>query len=272
MKCSKMIPSNLSRRDFLLYASMSSALYVLCSATNYSSVWASSDENYYRINSERFTRSFEHTVSSAKTYLSTKYDDATAHKVCTTARNEFKQLLPGLPYIGGDQHPGTKWLLLTAHWISFMRPMQERGYSTEAAARMMYDLYVEYLNTIPKDKMTKRGAYKLSQEYINIMKKWSHNSKTQRIDWVADYIPGDKKHFDYGIDYLYCPCFEYFKTQGAKNIAPYFCLLDFPEHKIMGTGLVRKKTLAQGDDICDFRYKKGRAVTQNWSTEVSKFG
>ena len=39
----------------------------------------------------------------------------------------------------------------------------------------------------------------------------------------------------------------------------------------MGTGLRRQGTLAQGDALCDFRYKKGRAVVQDWQSEVPRF-
>jgi len=178
--------------------------------------------------------------------------------------------LPDLPYIGGDKHPGTKWILLSGHWVAFLRPMRDKGYSTQSAAQMMYDLYVDYLDTLPKEKMLKIGQYMFTQEYMDIMKNWAQKSKGQRVDWVADFVPGDGKSFDYGIDYHYCPCLNFFKSQGAADIASYFCLVDFPEHKLMGTGLVRTKTLAQGDKICNFMYKKDRAVTQDWSTEISK--
>ncbi len=44
----------------------------------------------------------------------------------------------------------------------------------------------------------------------------------------------------------------------------------------MATGLVRTKTLAMGDGVCDFRFKKGRTITQDWASEVprikKKFG
>lgn len=82
--------------------------------------------------------------------------------------------------------------------------------------------------------------------------------------------PGNGSDFDYGYDYLHCPCCEYFKSHEAADLAVYFCLLDFPEHKLMGTGLTRTKTPAQGDDLCDFRFKKGRPLRQDWSTEVPK--
>ncbi len=45
-------------------------------------------------------------------------------------------------------------------------------------------------------------------------------------------------------------------------------LNDFLKSAAIGSGLRRAKTLAQGDDICDFRYKKGRPVVQNWDAEI----
>ncbi len=271
MKCPRMILSNLSRRNFLIYTSMSTSLLLLGPVGDADLLWASTGKDYYVSNSEKFLTDFEKTLKAAESYLKTKYNDETAQEICKTAGTEFTHLLPDLPYIGGDKHPGTKWMLLSGHWIAFLRPMRENGYSTESAAQMMYDLYMGHLDTLPKEKMAKRGQYMFTQEYMDIMKNWTQKSKDQRVDWAADFVPGDGNSFDWGIDYHYCPCLDYFKTQGAAEIAPYFCLVDFPEHKLMGTGLVRTKTLAQGDEICNFRYKKDRAVTQDWSTEVSKF-
>ncbi len=271
MLCSKMNDLFLSRRHFLIYTSMSSALFLSDPIINTKLLRASSGQNYYQLNGEKFMVSFEKTLTAAMAYLTAKYDNATAREICKTARNEFKQLLPGLTDIGGDRHPGTKWMLLAGHWVAFMRPMREKGYSVESAARMLYDLYQEDLNMIPKKEMIARGQYMFTEKYITAMKNWSDRSKEQCIDWVADFIPGDGNSFDFGIDYHYCPCLAYFSSKDAKEIAPYFCLVDFPEHRLMGTGLMRTQTLAQGNDVCDFRYKKGRQVTQDWSTEVQKF-
>lgn len=45
---------------------------------------------------------------------------------------------------------------------------------------------------------------------------------------------------------------------------------DFPRSKAYGTGLRRTKTLAAGDGVCNFRYKKGRPVVNDWSTEIGR--
>ncbi len=45
---------------------------------------------------------------------------------------------------------------------------------------------------------------------------------------------------------------------------------DFRRSAAYGTGLERKGTLAMGYPRCDFRYKKGRPVTQGWQSERAK--
>ena len=79
---------------------------------------------------------------------------------------------------------------------------------------------------------------------------------------------GDGTAFDYGYDYTECGVVKYFRAQGAPELAPYFCLNDFPKSAVDGSGLSRTKTIGQGVDLCNFRYKKGRPVLQGWSTEI----
>lgn len=216
--------------------------------------------------------SFESQAAAAKRYLSDKYDAAMADQVCTIARREYDRLLPLLPDLGGEAHPGFKWLELAALWVAFLRPMDARGLGAEETARMLYDTFVADLEARPREELTRQGASLFTQEYAAMMQAWSAHTKAQRAgDWVVDFVPGQGDRFDHGLDFHYCPCLEFFGSQGAESLAPYFCLLDFPEHRLMETGLKRTKTLAQGDDRCDFRYKQGRPVTQEWSTEVPKF-
>ena len=263
--------TGVARREFLVY-SCTAALCLASSPIMARRAWGAAGSEYYSANRERFVASFEGTLSSAQAYLTAKYSSDKAGTICGDARAEFGRLLPGLPFIGGDSHPGTKWILLAGHWLAFFRPMQAKGYSTQDSARLMYDLYLEYLNTVSPDEMKKKGEMRFSESYLQGLKQRAE-SKTRfnEHDWVSTFVPGNGSDFDYGYDYLHCPCCEYFKSHEAAELAAYFCLLDFPEHKLMGTGLTRTKTLAQDDDLCDFRFKKGRPVRQDWSTEVPKF-
>jgi len=77
-------------------------------------------------------------------------------------------------------------------------------------------------------------------------------------DFVFSYIQGDGKEFDFGIDYTECAIVNFFRAQGADEFTRYVCLYDFLNSQLTGTGLIRTKTLAEGADKCDFRFKIGR--------------
>lgn len=259
-----------TRRNFLFY-SCTASFGLLASPVWSRKIWASSETDYYSLNAQKFMTAFEESVNAARTYLAMKYGNDAAHSICMDAAEEFKVLLPALPFIGGDAHPGTKWIVLSGQWLAFYRSMDKKGYQVRETARMMYDLYSENLKRIPADEMRKKGEMRFSEKYIEALRKRSESrTRFNELDWTNVFVPGDGVSFDYGYDYLSCPCAEYFIQQGARQLAPYFCLIDFPEHRLMGTGLMRSKTLAQGDKICDFRFKKGREVLQDWATEVPR--
>lgn len=215
---------------------------------------------------------FESHAATINRYLSDKYDTATADKVCNVARGEYDKLIALLPDIGGEAHPGFKWLTLAALWVAFLRPLNALAHGVEETARVFYDAFVAELEKRPREELIRQGEWLFTQQYADMMQIWSAHTKTQSTgDWVVDFVPEQADRFDHGLDFHYCPCLEFFKSQGAESLAPFFCLLDFPENRLMESGLKRTKTLAQGDDHCDFRYKRGRPVTQDWSTEVPKF-
>jgi hypothetical protein len=128
------------------------------------------------------------------------------------------------------------------------------------------------LEEIPKENASAEGKEMFAQDYLDKFKTWAEWTRKREYpaNWVADFVQGDGKEFDYGYDYTECGVVKYFQAQGVPELAPYFCLSDFPKSAVFGTGLVRKRTLAQGDGICDFRYRKGRPVVQDWTTEIAR--
>jgi hypothetical protein len=77
-------------------------------------------------------------------------------------------------------------------------------------------------------------------------------------DYVYNFIPGDGKTFDYGVDYIECASCKFLAKHGAPELAPYLCPVDILYSKALGWGLTRTMTLAEGADKCDFRFKQGR--------------
>ena len=76
-------------------------------------------------------------------------------------------------------------------------------------------------------------------------------------DFEVKYIVGDGKDFDWGVDYVACGNYNFMKSQGAEEFAPYVCMSDIALGDALGWGLTRTQTIADGCQSCDFRFKKG---------------
>ncbi len=98
-----------------------------------------------------------------------------------------------------------------------------------------------------------------SRYYLNRLRKRAIESHQREYPdgYVYDFIEGDGKTFDYGVDYIECASCKFLARQGASELAPYLCPVDILYSEALGWGLMRTQTLAEGDSKCDFRFKKG---------------
>jgi len=79
-------------------------------------------------------------------------------------------------------------------------------------------------------------------------------------NFVLTYVEGDGREFDYGIDYTECANCKFLRVENAFELAPYACATDKPISELLGWGLTRLRTIAEGFPTCSFRFKKGGAT------------
>ena len=79
-------------------------------------------------------------------------------------------------------------------------------------------------------------------------------------DWVFEVVEGDGQDFAFGVDYTECGVVKYLAREGAPELAPYLCWIDYPQFAAMHLRLDRTETLAQGGQRCDFRVSRGQPV------------
>ena len=80
----------------------------------------------------------------------------------------------------------------------------------------------------------------------------SHKRKYEN-DWEFDIIDIPD---GFGMDYTRCGICALCRDEGCPELARYMCRLDFQLADIIGIHLERTGTLAEGDDVCDFRYTR----------------
>jgi len=177
-------------------------------------------------------------------------------------RREYETLAPQMPYIGGEGNMFTEWLVYGVYYLAVYRVLKAKGQAVEEVGKVIFDT-LEAMADYPKWLLRLVGSLKYNEEYVNRLREATAKTQKRRYpgDWVATFIEGGGGEFDYGIDITECGICKFYHAQGAGDLAPYLCLSDYVVSEAFDRGLVRYKTLAEGAEVCDFRYKKGRKTS-----------
>jgi len=86
------------------------------------------------------------------------------------------------------------------------------------------------------------------------LKKFTY--KGEKYGWATTFPPSDAYM---AVDYVKCGLSDWFRDQGAPEIAPIACEGDLIWTELLtGLKFIRTKTIAGGDGLCDFRFVKKR--------------
>jgi hypothetical protein len=203
---------------------------------------------------------FDEHAGNVRPVLVRRYGVELAGTLLREAHRVTERLLPQIPYIGGDQNPMTHHLVRATTTLALYRAMQAQGMTAREMGRAVYDAVVEAIRPLPF-----RPAGPPPPEFLQKRREEATKSQARRYpgDWVWTFVEGDGRTFDYGYDFSACGAKKYYEAQGAAELLPYFCFLDFVTTRPSGRVLMRTTTLAEGGDRCDFRFRAAR-VDDQW--------
>jgi hypothetical protein len=213
---------------------------------------------YYTSRKRQYLWMFDLVVRSGRPILKRTYAGENVPQLINKARQEFALLLPQLPYIGG-KHPFTEFLVFTAMELALYRLDQLHGRTVGQTGELVYEIGGAFLKTSPRFLLRLFAPMNFSKKYIESLKRRAVESHLRQYpeDYVYNFIEGDGRTFDYGVDYLECASCKFLARQGAFELAQYTCPGDILYSEAFGWGLIRTQTLADGADRCDFRFKQG---------------
>ncbi|MEJ2559208.1 MAG: L-2-amino-thiazoline-4-carboxylic acid hydrolase [Anaerolineae bacterium] len=138
--------------------------------------------------------------------------------------------------------------------------IQKHGRTVEEAGRLAYEIGEAEFEAIPGWVRRVIGVLWFSRWFTRRLQKRAASSQARKYSggYVLAYVEGDGQDFDYGIDYIECASCKFLNDQGATELGPYVCAVDKVASEMLGWGLRRTMTLAEGGERCDFRFKKGR--------------
>jgi hypothetical protein len=151
------------------------------------------------------------------------------------------------------------FLLPTSRYLAVYRALQKRGATVEDGGRLIYEMCEAEAKAYPGFVRRLMGWLWFSPLFLRRVRKRAAESQKRQHPggYVFTYIEGDGRGFDWGIDYMECSSCKLLKAQDAMELAPYVCAVDKVSSELLGWGLTRTMTLAEGLEKCDFRFKKG---------------
>lgn len=165
-------------------------------------------------------------------------------------KSEYKAIISRAKSIGDKNRLITSYLL-AAYFIAINR---SSGLSPE-------ENYSVLESGLKKSRIFRmlcgNGKTYFDEKKMDSRRKWdtqSHERKYEN-DWVVSFIEGNED-FVFGFDYYECGVCKLCRDEGCFELAKYMCRLDFLMVGLMGIRLERTKTLAEGGDFCDFRFKR----------------
>lgn len=212
----------------------------------------------YSFHKKRLLRDFDRALACVNQLLRNRLGEPSADRLLRDARLEYVNLIPQIPFIGRN-NPLLVFFWPTTRYLAVYRALQKQGFGIAEAGQLTYLIGTEEIRTLPA--LTRRVIRHLwfSPWLRARLKKRSRTSHQRHYpgDYVLNYVADDGQAFDFGVDYLECASCKFLAAEEALELAPYVCAIDKPASELLGWGLQRTMTLAEGAPKCDFRFKKG---------------
>ena len=186
-----------------------------------------------------------------KRALKTKYGNKDVKTIVGNAKTEYRKLLNKADDIG-SKNPMASNLYMCLLFFSFMQGSNGKISTQDLKDIMRITLSDPILLKLMgnKDFNDPKELNKF-KEHIHKNSDWAElHRKEYPETWKFNF---DDSHQD-GFYYYFtkCPIAKFFKDNNLEEITPIFCELDHLTIKTRKAKLLRDKTLANGDDMCDF--------------------
>lgn len=186
-----------------------------------------------------------------KRALKTKYGNKDVKTIVGNAKTEYRKLLNKADDIG-SKNPMASNLYMCLLFFSFMQGSNGKISAEDLKDIMRITLSDHILLKLMgnKDFNDPKELNKF-KEHIHKNSDWAElHRKEYPETWKFNF---DDSHQD-GFYYYFtkCPIAKFFKDNNLEEITPIFCELDHLTIKTRKAKLLRDKTLANGDDMCDF--------------------
>lgn len=200
-------------------------------------------------------------------YLIEEYPNLNIKEIKIKSKIKYDEILQRTPDIGSlKKNPLRVSLTVGIIWIAIYKALNELDYNM--SDEKFGEMVIKTSNAfIIKKSCEMKNPFNIKFQKKKILKdKISNEISDSEFNWNTETILGKDKD-QYTINYHKCGLCALVKNEQCEKLLPYMCVLDYILFEQMGAVLTRTKTLANGDELCDFHIcKKG----SKWDKEINK--
>ncbi len=180
--------------------------------------------NYYISRKSELLESFNKKAKLWCPILSEHYGDQFAENVILEAKHRYEDLIPKIPYIGGEENHLTNSLIGSVECLAFYLAMRASGKKAVETGKVLYDSIAKrFCEPIPDIPPSQR----LSEEELMKRRKARADRSQRREyerDFVYEFVEGDGDTFDYGYNFIECATQKFYVAQHAKEFLPFYSI------------------------------------------------
>ncbi len=226
--------------------------------------------NFYVDNKRKFIKQFKKYSKIMKKALQIRFDDEQVDKIMKEALQNYEELLPQIPYIGGFKNSGTRNLIGSALGLSYIKALEPLGLSEKEIGNVIYDFF--RLMFKPKPKFIQNIVkYLLGKKFFKnmLLKQFEKKKKFEKYEaaWATQPIYDENGEMQLGLDIKRCGICVFFKQQKMEKYIKYMCLGDYPMFGSLGLYLHRTKTYAGTNEVCDYKFTFKDGGRDGWPPE-----
>jgi hypothetical protein len=193
---------------------------------------------------KRMVAKFDRTLKRSAGLIGDRFGEIPASVMREEILDEYRRLIPEVPYIGGRSNMFSRTLMGTPQALATHRVVVRHGGTALDTGEFLHRFMRTRLERIPRVLRQLMGRYRFSRVKIRQYERTARQSQKRHYpgDWVLETVDAD----------------------GADELTPYICDLDLLLAEELGYGLERKRTLSWGCDRCDFRLTKTGVTSAPW--------
>ncbi|MBI2569047.1 MAG: L-2-amino-thiazoline-4-carboxylic acid hydrolase [Candidatus Schekmanbacteria bacterium] len=222
---------------------------------------------FYRLKTARLLKVHKRILTLSRPTLSARYGEEEADRIILESAERFRLLIPALPFVGSMLTNCFEYEIVGAVMaLALYQAIRAKGEDRERAGELMVRVWEGTFAAMNQRLLRWAGWLYFRRPTWWLLRLFALRSQWRMHpgDFVFSFVPGDGKSFDFGVDFHECAIGKLLDEIGWSEFHEILCAVDFPMSDVMGTGLVRERTLARGDACCTFRLCAGRPVRRGW--------